>query len=115
VAELVADDFAAIPRDANWVTTLALLAEAVGALGPGVSLGEEEAARHVQGLLAHRLVQLDGDARVQYRPASDALAAHVATLEKVYRERPVTLIRVIYGLRDRKIRSFADAFKLRGK
>jgi hypothetical protein len=33
----------------------------------------------------------------------------------VYRERPVTLIRVIYGLRDKKIRSFAEAFKLRRK
>lgn len=37
---------------------------------------------------------------------------HIGTLEKVYRERPVTLFRVIYGLRDAKIRSFADAFKL---
>ena len=40
---------------------------------------------------------------------------HIATLEKVYRERPVTLFRVIYGLRDAKIRSFADAFNLRKK
>lgn len=40
---------------------------------------------------------------------------HIATLEKVYRERPVTLFRVIYGLRDAKIRSFAEAFNLRKK
>ena len=37
---------------------------------------------------------------------------HLETLGKVYLERPVTLFRVIYGLRDAKIRSFADAFKL---
>jgi hypothetical protein len=42
-----------------------------------------------------------------------AFQAHVATLAQAYEERPVTLIRLIYALRDRKIRSFADAFKLR--
>lgn len=75
----------------------------------------EGAARYVSGLQAHGLVEVDSEQRVRYRPASDALAAHVATLDKVYRERPVTLIRVIYGLRDNKIRSFADAFRLRRK
>ena len=50
------------------------------------------------------------------RDALDAeVLRHIATLEKVYRERPVTLFRVIYGLRDAKIRSFADAFKLSRK
>lgn len=91
------------------------LAEAVAALGTSVSLTEDEAARHVEALQASGLVTLDPERRTQYRPASERLAAHVATLEKVYRERPVTLIRVIYGLRDSKIRSFADAFKLRRK
>jgi hypothetical protein len=75
----------------------------------------EAAARHVAGLQSYGLVAVGNDQRVRYQPASDALAAHVATLEKVYRERPVTLIRVIYGLRDNKIRSFADAFRLRRK
>ena len=41
------------------------------------------------------------------------LKAHVATLAQAYDERPVTLVRLIYALRDSKIRSFADAFKLR--
>lgn len=75
----------------------------------------EGAARHVAALQASGLVEVDSEQRVRYKPASEALAAHVATLEKVYRERPVTLIRVIYGLRDSKIRSFADAFRLRRK
>jgi hypothetical protein len=89
------------------------IAEAVAALGAGASLPEDAAARYVDELQARGLVAIDAARRVQYRPASDTLAAHVATLEKVYRERPVTLIRVIYGLRDSKIRSFADAFRLR--
>jgi hypothetical protein len=89
------------------------VSEAVTALGAGASLPEEVASRYLEELQARGLVTIDPAKRVQYRPASDTLDAHAATLEKVYRERPVTLIRVIYGLRDSKIRSFADAFKLR--
>lgn len=81
-------------------------------IASGIAVREEDAARYVEGLQASGLVALDAERRLQYR-AAEPLAAHVATLEKVYRERPVTLIRVIYGLRDSKIRSFADAFKLR--
>jgi hypothetical protein len=91
------------------------VADAVAALGAGVSLPQEAASRYMDELHARGLVAIDAAKNVQYRPASDELAAHVATLEKVYRERPVTLIRVIYGLRDNKIRSFADAFRLRRK
>ena len=43
----------------------------------------------------------------------EALDANVGTLAQAYRERPVTLIRVIYALRDSRIQSFADAFRLR--
>ena len=39
--------------------------------------------------------------------------AHLRTLIQADGQRPVTLIRLIYALRDSKIRSFADAFKLR--
>jgi hypothetical protein len=89
--------------------------EAVAALGTPGALRADEAARLLADLQAQGLVALDAEGRAQYRIESEAPAAHVATLEKVYRERPVTLIRVIYGLRDHKIRSFAEAFKLRGK
>jgi hypothetical protein len=53
------------------------------------------------------------DAAGRYRPAGEPLHAFVQTLAKAYEERPVTLIRLIYALRDRKVGSFADAFKLR--
>ena len=37
----------------------------------------------------------------------------VRKLAQAYEERPVTLIRMIYALRDSTIQSFADAFKFR--
>ena len=40
---------------------------------------------------------------------------HLATLAQAYDTRPVTLVRLIYALRDRSIQSFADAFRLRRK
>lgn len=89
--------------------------EALAALGPGVVLSEADAARHFETLQGRGLVAAAADKRLQYLPGSEALAQYAETLDKVYRERPVTLIRVIYGLRDSKIRSFADAFKLRRK
>jgi hypothetical protein len=45
--------------------------------------------------------------------AEPGMEGYVRTLAQAYEERPVTLIRLIYALRDSKIRSFADAFKLR--
>jgi hypothetical protein len=45
--------------------------------------------------------------------ADPGTRVHLATLAKAYNERPVTLFRMIYALRDAKIHSFADAFRLR--
>jgi hypothetical protein len=87
--------------------------EAAAALQPGVSLGEADAARYLGAFQAGGLVATNPDKRVQYRPAHSGIEAHVATLAQAYRERPVTLIRVIYALRDSSIQSFADAFKLK--
>jgi hypothetical protein len=90
-------------------------AAAVTALRSSVTLSEAEATRRFAELAAGGLAAIDGEQRAQYRPASDELAAHVRTLAHAYRERPVTLIRVIYALRDGSIKSFADAFRLRKK
>jgi len=87
--------------------------EASAALRPGTALDEADAARYFAVFQAAGLVAVAPDKRVQYRPSDEALAGHVRTLEQGYRERPVTLIRVIYALRDSSIQSFADAFKLR--
>jgi hypothetical protein len=56
------------------------------------------------------LVQSDAGGAVRYRPATTELESMVRALAKVYNERPVTLVRTIYTL---KIRSFADAFKIK--
>jgi hypothetical protein len=87
--------------------------EALAALLPGVVLGEADLARYLALFQAAGLIAVGPDKRVQYRPAHAAIETHVATLAQAYRERPVTLIRVIYALRDSTIQSFADAFKLR--
>jgi hypothetical protein len=86
--------------------------EIVTALKPA-PVTEADAARTLEGFLARGLIAQGADKRVQYHPASEELDGYVRTLGQAYSERPVTLIRVIYALRDSKIRSFADAFKLR--
>ena len=86
--------------------------EIVGALKPA-PLSEADVTRTLEAFLARGVIAQGADKRVQYHPASDELDGYVRTLAQAYSERPVTLIRVIYALRDSKIRSFADAFKLR--
>lgn len=54
---------------------------------------------HARGLVAKQ----DGDC-FQYRPASLELEAAVQSLVRAYNERPVTLIRTIYGLREKGAR-----------
>jgi hypothetical protein len=92
---------------------VAAAAEAAAALAPGAALGEADAARYFAVFQGNALLAVAPDKRVQYRPGYSALDAHVRTLEQAYRERPVTLIRVIYALRDSRIQSFADAFRLK--
>jgi hypothetical protein len=84
-------------------------------LRPTSVLSENEVQRYLDQLQAAGVLAASADGRRQYRPADEALAAHTRTLALAYRERPVTLFRVIYALNDVKIRSFADAFKLRRK
>ena len=83
------------------------------ALAPDASLSEADATRYFNLLHRNGLVALAPDGSVQYRPATGELEQHAQTLAQAYLERPVTLIRVVYALRDQNIKSFADAFKLR--
>lgn len=52
------------------------------------------------------------DSEYQYHPRSPDLAKVVEELEALDRERPVTLIKLIYSRPD-TLEAFADAFKLR--
>lgn len=88
-------------------------AQLAEALRPSSTLTTGAATRHLETFHARGLLAAEPPDRFQYRPASEDLAAQVVTLAQAYTERPVTLIRIIYALRDAKIRSFAEAFKVR--
>lgn len=81
-------------------------------LAPMTTLPEAEAERCIAVFEANGVVVRDAGRRVSYQ-AADAQDVHVARLTRLYVERPVTLFRVIYALRDSKINTFADAFNLR--
>jgi hypothetical protein len=89
------------------------LDEAIDALRPHPVLSAAQAKRYIDLFQARGVVVVGADKRVEYRPVSEAVAEHVRTLSQAYRQRPVTMIRLIYALRDAKIQSFADAFKLK--
>ena len=82
-------------------------------LAPDTNMSDVDAQRCLDVLQQCGVVTREADKRVRYSrsPSHDA---HVAVLARLYIERPVTLFRVIYALRDSKINTFADAFKLRG-
>ena len=82
-------------------------------LAPGANLSEADVQRYLDVFQGCSLVVRDAEQRAQYRPAASH-DAHVTLLTRLYLERPVTLFRVIYALRDSAINTFADAFKLRG-
>jgi hypothetical protein len=71
-----------------------------------------DGARYLELFQARGLLAIGPDRRVQYRPANPHIAGHVDKLAQAYSERPVTLIRMIYALRDMRIRSFAEAFNM---
>jgi hypothetical protein len=84
--------------------------ELIARLGPVTSLSEADVARHVAAFERCGVVERAGE-RVRYRAGPEE--AHINALARLYLERPVTLFRVIYALRDTKIKTFADAFKVR--
>jgi hypothetical protein len=89
--------------------------ELVERLRPKTPMTEDDARRHADVFAARGLLEAGPDGKLRYRPASEELARHVRTLAQAYEERPVTLVRVIYALKDAKIRTFAEAFRLRKK
>jgi len=82
-----------------------------GLIAPTV-LNQVQAAKYLETFRLHGLVSAEAGA-FQYRPRSPDLDPLVQQLAMAYNERPVTLVRLIYALHDAKIRSFADAFKIR--
>jgi hypothetical protein len=89
-------------------------AEALDKLRP-VSIADADAVRYLDAFESAGLIETGEGHGFRFCPATPELASHVRTLAQAYEERPVTLIRVIYALRDAKIRTFAEAFRLRKK
>ena len=88
-------------------------AEAAANLRPAVQLNDADAARYVEAFAARGLASVGPDGRARFAPASEETATFAETLAAAYEQRPVTLIRMIYALRDSRIQTFADAFKLK--
>ena len=100
--------FAKRQRESTWT------AGEIGAqLRPAVAVTDAEVAKYLDALVQHGVLALGADRRVQFRPRSEEIEMYTEMLALAYRVRPVTLIRMIYALRDSRIRTFADAFKLR--
>jgi hypothetical protein len=87
--------------------------EAAANLRPGVQIADADAARYADTFAARGLVLAGPDKRVQFKPATEELEMYTQMLALAYKERPVTLIRMIYALRDSRIQTFADAFRIK--
>lgn len=88
------------------------VAELAQALRPA-TVSDTVLREYLNGYVSCGLVEKCPDGRYAYSQPPPDRASIVAALEKAYNERPVSLVRLIYALKDKKIRSFADAFKLR--
>jgi hypothetical protein len=77
------------------------------------TVSEPVVRRYLSHFQSVGVVAMRENSAYRYAPASPDLDGLVRALTKVYNERPVTLVRMIYAPRDDKIRSFADAFRLK--
>lgn len=96
-----------LARCPGRIWTLQQLAEAIP------QLKQAEAQDNLSLFVARRLVRAAGEGH-EFAPGTAPLAEAVVGLLRAYEERPVTLIRTVYAIADeRKIQSFADAFRLK--
>ena len=93
----------------RWWTLEDLLRE----IPAGASISQTDVVNCMETLRSCGLVESNAEKCLRYRAATAVLDEQVRTLARAYDERPVTLIRMIYALRDTRIQSFADAFKFR--
>jgi hypothetical protein len=75
------------------------------------NITEGDVQRLLERLVACGVVERLPEQRFRLR-AETKDRPHVATLGRLYLERPVTLFRVIYALRASHIKTFSDAFDL---
>ena len=85
--------------------------DAVEGMRP-TAVTEPAARRYLAHFATRGVVAEEGDT-YRYSPETPELDSMVRALMRVFNERPVTLVRMIYAPRDDKIRSFADAFRIK--
>lgn len=74
----------------------------------------DSAGNRMSNLALRGIVTEDGTSRYRYSPRSPELDRDVAGLATAYAERRVTVINLIATKHLERIKSFADAFKLKG-
>jgi hypothetical protein len=67
----------------------------------------------LQGRGVLTCVQREGGVYCRYGPHSAELEGQLQRLLELYRQRPVTMIRMVYALPPSPLRTFSDAFRLR--
>lgn len=75
------------------------------------AIGSHLTALHARGLIVFET--RDGDLFCRYGPATPELEDRVNQLLQVYRERPVTMIKLVYVRAREVLKTFADAFRLK--
>lgn len=89
---------------------------ATAALAVAVQVDEATLRSHLTALQNRGLLTLEprGTATVlRYGPKTPELADSLNSLLRFYKERPVTMIKLVYARGSDPLRNFADAFRLR--
>ena len=77
-------------------------------------VSESNVSGYLQVLEAHGILVGRPDQRYVFQPRTPELVHAIEDLIVAYHQRPVTLVRTVYGsARIQRIQSFADAFRLR--
>ena len=78
----------------------------------------ESCQAHLEALHEHGILRVERTASriyFQFGPTTAELEQKVRRLLELYRQRPVTMIRMVYERPASSLRDFADAFRLRKK
>lgn len=80
-----------------------------------VGITPEEAHAALDHLAKHNLldIRITGEVRYQFRPGTDTLREAAEACVDEFRRKPVEILDVVTGAPRRRIRDFADAFRIR--
>lgn len=80
-----------------------------------VGITPEEAHAALDHLAKHNLldIRITGEVRYQFRPGTDTLREAAQACVDEFRRKPVEILEVVTGMPRRRIRDFADAFRIR--